>query len=102
MFKNTDPSAQRMIIRNGVSFAVMFAKNGGTGLAAERVLTAGKRHRREELNVRPELYKVWFKALLKTLEQHDPSFDQKLANAWEKVLEPTFKSFTAQYGARSE
>ncbi len=97
MYKNTDFDKQRALIRNSVSFAIMYAKNEGKGLAGMKIDQAAELHKRENLNIRPDMYPLWVTALTSTLQDLDPLYEDGLSEAWAEVMAPTINYFIKKY-----
>ncbi len=45
-------------------------------------------HNRQHLNIPPDLHELWLSALLETIPEFDPLFDDNVELAWRLVLAP--------------
>lgn len=84
LFKNTNMATQKAALREGVSFLIMYAS--GMIVAEQKIAELGKSHNRDGYAIRPDQYKIWLDAFLRTVKKHDPQFDAKHDSAWRKVL----------------
>ncbi|MFD1215880.1 MULTISPECIES: globin [Microbulbifer] len=84
LFRNTDMSAQRHLLRNGIMQLVLHAR----GMSDTKLKALGESHSRSGYNIRPEWYDLWLSALLTTLRQHDPEFDDSVSQAWQRAIGP--------------
>ena len=48
--------------------------------------SVAKRHSREDLNIPPQLYDIWLNALMQTVEEMDPQFNEETHQAWMAVM----------------
>ncbi|MGC8119642.1 globin domain-containing protein [Marinobacter sp. VGCF2001] len=83
-FLNTDMTAQRHLLRNGVMQIILAAR----GMSDRKLRDLGESHSRHKLDIKPEWYDFWEEALLKTVRLHDPDFTPELRQAWREVLKP--------------
>ena len=94
-FSKTDMAKQRSLLREGISFMLLYAGQKSSGkIAIEHI---GKIHDNEHINVRPELYPLWVESLLKCVEKHDKYFDEEVRAAWKEILEPGINHFKDVY-----
>lgn len=97
MFRNTDMKKQKVLLRAGINYAIMFSSDMGRK-GAESVLSRIRdSHSKAKYNVRPELYPLWISNLLKAIEETDPKFSPEVKEAWEKVLNLAVKYITSGY-----
>ena len=47
-----------------------------------------QRHSHADLNIDPKLYDLWLDALIKTVREFDPHFNNDIALAWRIILSP--------------
>lgn len=85
MFKHTDMTKQKQLLRAGISFLILFSQ-GNNPLAANKIQELSNSHAHDRLNVRPDLYPHWLESLLKTIAKHDPKYDARHEAAWRAVL----------------
>lgn len=93
MFKNTDMSAQRALLRSGVLWLIMHAR----GMPDTKIRALGESHNRHHYNVHPEYYALWLDALIETLQWHDPAFSVELEMTWRRVLQPMIDRIAGMY-----
>lgn len=95
LFKNTEMTAQKAALREGVSFLIMFA--AGMVVAENKIAYLAKTHNRNGYAIRPEQYQVWLNAFLRTVKKHDPQHDAKHDAAWRAVLSVGIEAMSAAY-----
>lgn len=84
LFEKTDMEKQKKLLQQGITYMIMYA--GGSGSAEVRVNELGESHSRKYMNIKPEMYKLWISAVLKTVKTHDEYADEKLLFLWREVL----------------
>ena len=55
------------------------------------------RQSRGERNIEPRLYEFFLQALLQTVKQYDPKYDDEVGKAWEVVLRPGLEYLKEMY-----
>ena len=99
-FSRTDMTKQRQLLREGISFMLLYAqKNEGGKLAINNI---GQLHDQNHVNVRPNLYRLWIDSLLKCIEKHDNRFTEDVRRAWEEILKPGIDRFVDVYEVAPE
>lgn len=93
LFVDTDMAAQRHLLRNGIMQLVLHAR----GMPDTKLRALGCSHSRSGYNIRPEWYDLWLDALLATLQQYDPQFEEATAQAWRRALEPGIELIRGAY-----
>ncbi|MBB5211252.1 globin [Microbulbifer hydrolyticus] len=93
LFKDTDMPAQRHLLRNGIMQLVLHAR----GMPDTKLQALGCSHSRKGYGIRPEWYGLWLDALLATLRAHDPQFDDAIAQAWRRAIEPGIELIRGAY-----
>ena len=84
MFANTDFSAQKDLLRRGISMMILFAEGNVVGkLALDRL---GKTHGIHGMNIPADLYNFWMDSLVSAVAKIDPEFGPALEEAWREVL----------------
>ena len=95
MFASTDLSKQKKLLKKGISYMILFAKESSAGKQALEVIA--KIHDKNNKNVRPELYPFWIDSLCKALSKHDREWNDETEQAWRQVMEPGIKYFISLY-----
>ncbi|WP_066960920.1 globin [Microbulbifer sp. Q7] len=93
LFTHTDMPAQRHLLRNGILQLVLHAR----GMPDTKLRALGCSHSRKGHNIRPEWYGLWLDALLATLRQYDPQFDEATELAWRRAIGPGIELIRAAY-----
>ncbi|MCB1174345.1 MAG: hypothetical protein KDK39_12305 [Leptospiraceae bacterium] len=94
-FDKTNMAKQRQLLREGISFMILFADNNAGGeMAIEHI---GKIHDVKHVNVRPELYPLWINSLLECIGKHDKHHNEEIRDAWKAVLDIGIRRFIAMY-----
>ena len=84
MFKNTDFSQQRELLRHSLNQALLFAE--GSPVGKEDLAFIRKSHSKKELNVHPSLYPLWIDSFLKTVEKMDDKLTPEVKDNWRTAL----------------
>ena len=95
MFVKTDMEKQKKLLRDGLSFLLMFSR--GSSVGRNKVEALAKTHTRTALNVKPEYYGLWVDSLLKTVAKFDPEFTPALNSQWRAALEAGIAVMKAAY-----
>ncbi|QKX16302.1 globin [Microbulbifer sp. YPW1] len=93
LFKDTNMPAQRHLLRNGIMQLVLHAR----GMPDTKLKALGKSHSRDGYGIRPDWYGLWLDALLATLRQYDPEFNEDTALAWRRAIEPGIELIRGAY-----
>lgn len=83
-FKHTDMTKQKGLLREGITFMILFA--GGSAMAANKINTLGQSHAKTRLDIAPNLYPLWIDALVATAGKHDKQWTPELATAWKRTM----------------
>ena len=94
-FRNTDFDNQKKLLKHGINLMIMFAAETFAGNSGLKRLQQS--HSRGNLNIRPELYDLWKKCLMRAVEKHDYKANTEVMNAWDYVLGKGIKFITAGY-----
>ena len=54
-------------------------------------------HDRSHLNIRPELYQHWLKAIMATASEYDPEWNDEIESAWQKILGFVIRHLSSRY-----
>lgn len=95
MFAGTDMKKQKTLLRGGLSHLLMGYQ--GKPFSQKKLDTIGKSHSRHGMGIKPSLYPLWVKALMRTVSSHDPEFDAGVQKAWNEVLNQGIKQIVSQY-----
>lgn len=95
MFAHTNMARQKQLLREGISFMIMYYDGAPIGVSKVRRL--GESHARGRLNIAPELYQFWLNSLVKTVAQHDKDFSPTLDHAWRTVMSKGIELMKSMY-----
>lgn len=84
LFKNTNMSEQRKLVRHGLMWMILYAR----GAADSKLKQLGLSHNSRGFGITPDMYELWVNALMRTVRQHDESFTSQLEQSWRKALAP--------------
>ena len=56
-----------------------------------------RRHDRHHLNIEPKFYALWLEALIDTVHECDPQFDDEVESAWRAVMRYGIDYMIAHY-----
>jgi hemoglobin-like flavoprotein len=94
-FRQTDFDRQKAALKTAL-FVLLFAHQWN--VAGDTYLQGlARRHNRNDLDVRPDLYDIWTDCLLQTVAEFDPSFGPPVEDAWRKVVGPGIEFLKAAY-----
>lgn len=85
MFARSDLAKQKSLLREGITFLVMYAADSPTG--KRKVDELASTHSRTGFAVRPEMYQLWVDSLLTAVKKHDAGFGPGLDAKWRRVLD---------------
>lgn len=94
-FARTNMSRQKQLLREGISFMIMYY--GGAAMAETKVRGLGLSHSQARLDIEPRLYALWVDSLMKTVAAHDPQFNRERELAWRRVLERGISLMQSMY-----
>lgn len=83
MFRSTDMSNQRQLLRGGILLLILHAR----GMSDSKLHALGKSHSHARMNIEPWMYGVWVDSLLSSVRRFDPRWQEEMANQWQAVLE---------------
>lgn len=92
-FANTNMAGQKLLLRQGILNVVLYAR----GMPDTKLKALGCSHSRQGMNIRPELYTLWFNALATTIREHDQESTPEVITAWREVVSKSVDVITAEY-----
>ena len=95
MFRSTDMVTQKQLLKNGISFLIMFANN--SEFAKSKIQDLAESHAHTRLNIKPEMYKYWLGSLLRTIDRHDKQSTPALLEDWKMILSAGIKQMIKGY-----
>lgn len=84
LFEKVEFSAQRIMIRKGITNLLLWAS--GTDGAEASLREIHHTHGPGGLDLDPGLYRHWLEALIQTVAETDPAFTPQLGQSWRDVL----------------
>jgi hemoglobin-like flavoprotein len=94
-FANTDMEAQRAALKDGIIYLIMYYR--GSGSARRKIEQLGRTHSRKGRDIPPDLYEIWLRVLLETVDKHDGPLTPERRQDWETVLRKGIQVMKAQY-----
>jgi hemoglobin-like flavoprotein len=95
LFAHTDFHRQMGLLRHAIGLLLIFPNQPKT---EPTVLTrVADRHGRADLDISPEFYGGFVEALLQTVAEHDPAFDDAVDAAWRKTIAPGIAYMQARH-----
>jgi len=85
-FRDTDFPKQTRVLADSLYMMAVAAQLEDDAAAWKEMARLAKRHNRDDLDVRPELYDLWLDCLLKAASAHDPGFSPDIEAAWRETL----------------
>lgn len=92
-FVNTNMASQKLLLRQGILNVVLYAR----GMPGTKLKALGCSHSRQGMNIRPELYKLWFSALAASIREHDQESTIETILAWREVVTKSVDVILAEY-----
>jgi len=83
-FANTDFTRQNEMLRRSLHMLIL--ARGGHDEGDTYLLEIAKRHGRNDLKIRPELYDLWLTSLMTAVQKTDPQFAPEIEQAWRETL----------------
>jgi hemoglobin-like flavoprotein len=78
-FRETDMGVQKRMLDLSIHHMSTFSQDK---TADDYLIRIAKLHGPQEKNIRRELYQLWLDALVDTLREQDPEFDEDVELAW--------------------
>jgi hemoglobin-like flavoprotein len=94
-FSHTDFERQKAALTQSL-YLMVLAMQGGRP-AIEYLDRVARRHGRESLDVRPELYDGWLECLIRTVREHDPEFSDEIERGWRETMRFGIEFMRARY-----
>lgn len=95
MFAQTNMRRQNALLRRGIDNLLAHAE--GVADASNELVRLGELHGRDQLDVRPDLYSLWVEALMESVRESDPQFDEMTEAAWRDVLASGIELMVSRY-----
>jgi hemoglobin-like flavoprotein len=84
-FVGTDFVRQREAL-NASLHKMVLAVSDETGPPEKHLADVAEHHSSRDLNIGAEFYDYWLDSLLATVKEFDPQYDQKVHDAWERIM----------------
>ncbi len=94
-FANTDFDSQKLLLRQSVNLAMMFASDNQVG--QKGIKRIRKSHSKSGLNIPPNLYPYWKKSFIQAASEFDQEFSGGLNRQWDMVLQKTIDFIVKGY-----
>lgn len=92
MFKNTEMETQKAMLMTSLVY-MSHANNDSPGL----LLNIAEKHNKNNLNIKPHLYKLWLDSLIAAANSIDPLFDENTEKLWRETLQPGIDFMISRY-----
>lgn len=83
-FANTDFDRQKEMLNKSLHMIVLAC--GGHDEGDAYLLEIAKRHGRDDLKIKPELYDLWLASLMATVQEIDPEYTPEVELAWRETM----------------
>ena len=97
MFANTDFSKQKSLLKGGITFVLMYAKDPAAAFPKGKLEAIGDIHNRARVNVAPNMYPFWIDSLMQAVKQHDKDYTPELEKQWRAVIKPAIDLMVTHY-----
>ena len=95
-FAKTDFEKQKQVLKDSL-FLMMVTAGTDKGFGHDQLQKLGKRHSRNELDIKPEHYEIWVDTLMQTVKECDPSYSEALDASWRSALTPGIEFLKSKY-----
>ncbi len=85
MFKDTDMDAQVKMLQRSMFHMISFYVSKQEDTYLEGIAES---HGKRKHNVAPELYDLWLEALIKTVSELDPEYEESIGLSWRLAMAP--------------
>ncbi len=92
MFEDTDMGTQKAMLMTSLVY-MSHANNDSPGL----LLNIAEKHNKNNLNIKPHLYKLWLDSLIAAANSIDPLFDENTEKLWRETLQPGIDFMISRY-----
>ena len=94
-FKNTDFKQQQRFLKLSLYMMLMAALHKEEGnVHLQRI---AERHSSRDLDIKPELYKLWLESLIQAAKEFDPAFNEQTDEAWRSIMQTGIDFMISQY-----
>ncbi len=93
--RGIDLERQKRALAASLYVIVMALEGGDT--ATMYLDQVARRHGREDLDIRPELYDAWLDCLVQAVREYDPQYNTVVEQMWRGVMREAIKQMTARY-----
>jgi hemoglobin-like flavoprotein len=93
-FEHTDLRKQARLLKTSLYIMMLASGEPERIVHLERL---AKLHSRAELDIKPELYDLWFDRLVQAVKEFDLMFDSETETAWLRVLQPGIEFMKSRY-----
>lgn len=93
MFATTEFSKQHKLLQHGLGLLLSYAKTPDPALL-QRIAA---KHSAGGVNVPPDMYGRFLDALVQTVGEHDPRFDEDVGAAWHEAARPGVEFMQSHY-----
>lgn len=96
MFENTSIDKQKLLLKKSLTELLKFYEEKHVN---QHLLTIGRIHAEDKLNVSPQMYDLWLDTLIETIQKFDPQYHPKIELAWRVTLSPgiTYMKFAHKH-----
>lgn len=84
-FSSTNFDKQRKILESSLYLMARACLGMEDGVA--HLESVARSHSRRNLDIAPSHYKMWLECLIATASEHDPDFDQRVEQSWQRALQ---------------
>ena len=95
MFKNTDFTKQKQLLRTSVAMMISHLEGKASGtITLNRI---AENHSKKKLNIHPSLYQYWIDSLVSAAKKCNAKWTPDIERAWQKVLRAGVDYITQSY-----
>ena len=94
-FANTDMERQKKALGKTLKMVTMSSR--GSDAAEAYLGYIAERHGSRDLNIEPRLYDLWLEALIETVSEIDPKYDNAVEAAWRDTMHYAVDYMVSRY-----
>jgi hemoglobin-like flavoprotein len=96
-FRHTDLKRQARMLEDSLYVLAVAVQGEDNSPARGDLPRIARRHSRQDLDIRPELYDLWLGCLLEAARRHDPQLTPETEEAWRTALASGIEYMRSRY-----
>jgi hemoglobin-like flavoprotein len=96
-FRGADMTQQARVLADSLYVLAVAAQGQDRSPARGELPRLARRHARQDLDIRPELYDLWLDCLVASAREHDAAFSPSIEDAWRATLGAGIEYMRSRY-----